>query len=92
MRELWWIIRATLRAAIWKSTPGHPSLTIRAVLFWIAVSMASDAAAEYLQIEGPAGYSIYGVNSIIAATAVMGLVALLFVPRDRAVVLAQIFA
>lgn len=92
MRELWWIIRATLRAAIWKSTPGHPSLTIRAVLFWIAVSMASDAAAEYLQIEGPAGYSIYGVNSIIAATAVMGIVALLFVPQDRAVVLAQVFA
>jgi len=92
MRDLRWTIRATLRAAIWKSTPGHPSLTIRSVLFWIAVSMASAAAAEYFQIDGPAGFSIYGINSIIAAAAVTGVVALLFVPNDRAVVLAQIFA
>jgi hypothetical protein len=92
MKNLCWIIRATFRAAIWKSTPGHPSLTIRAVLFWMVVSMASDAAGEYFGIDGAAAFSLYGVNSIIAEAALVAGVAILFVSRDRAVALAQLFA
>jgi hypothetical protein len=56
------------------------------------MAMASDAARQYLAIDGAAAFSLYGVNSIIAEMAVFAGVALLFVSRDRAVVLVQLAA
>jgi hypothetical protein len=92
MKNLLWVMRATLRAAIWKSTDANPPVSIRTVLVFVVMAMASDAARQYLAIDGAAAFSLYGVNSIIAEMAVFVGVALLFVSRDRAVVLVQLAA
>jgi hypothetical protein len=90
MKSILWVIRATLRAALWKSTAADRPVSIRTVLVFVAMAMASEAARQYLAIDGAANFSLYGVNSIIAAMAVFVAVALLFVSRDRAIVLAQL--
>jgi hypothetical protein len=90
MKNSLWVIRATLRAALWKSTAADRPVSIRTVLVFVAMAMASEAARQYLAIDGAANFSLYGVNSIIAAMAVFVAVALLFVSRDRAIVLAQL--
>jgi len=90
MKSILWVIRATLRAALWKSIAADRPVSIRAVLVFVAMAMASEAARQYLAIDGAASFSLYGVNSIIAAMAVFVAVALLFVSRDRAIVLAQL--
>jgi hypothetical protein len=90
MKSILWVIRATLRAALWKSTAADRPVSIRAVLVFVAMAMASEAARQYLAIDGAANFSLYGVNSIIAAMAVFVAVALLFVSQDRALVLAQL--
>ncbi|WGD49916.1 C13 family peptidase [Bradyrhizobium sp. CB1650] len=87
-----WVIRATLRAALWKSTAADLPVSVRTVLAFVALAMASETARQYLAIEGAAGFSLYGVNSIIAAMAVFVAVALLFVSRDRTRVVAQLAA
>ncbi|UPJ47048.1 hypothetical protein IVB30_27610 [Bradyrhizobium sp. 200] len=90
MKNSLWVIRATLRAALWKSTAADRPLSIRTMLVFVAMAMASEAARQYLVIDGAASFSLYGVNSIIAAMAIFVAVALLFVSRDRAIVLAQL--
>jgi hypothetical protein len=92
MKELWLISKATLRAAVWKSTPVPPSVTIRAVLIWIIASMAAEAARQYFAIDDAAAFSLYGVNTIIAETAVLAAVGLLFFSSNRTAALAQLFA
>jgi hypothetical protein len=92
MKNLWWVIKATVRAAIWKSTPNPPPLPIRAVLVFAIAAMASDAAEQYFAVSGSASYSLYGVNSLIAEKAVLATVGLLFISQNRAAALAQIFA
>jgi Peptidase C13 family len=88
MKNIVWVIRATLRAALWRSTAADRPISIRTVLLFVTMAMASEAARQYFAIDGAANFSLYGVNSIIAAMAVFVAVALLFVSRDRAVVLA----
>ena len=92
MKEFRLILRATLRAAVWKSTPAPPSVTIRAVFIWIIASIAAEAARQYFAIDEAAGFSIYGINSIIAEMAVLVAVALLFFSPNRTAALAQLFA
>jgi len=88
MKNIVWVIRATLRAALWRSTAADRPISVRTVLLFVTMAMASEAARQYFAIDGAANFSLYGVNSIIAAMAVFVAVALLFVSRDRAVVLA----
>ena len=92
MKEHWLILKATLRAAVWKSTPVPPSVTIRALLIWIVASMAAEAARQYFVINDAAGFSPYGINSIIAEMAVLAAVTLLFFSSNRIAALAQLFA
>lgn len=92
MKELWLILKATLRAAVWKKTPVPPSVTIRAVLIWIIASMAAEAARQYFAIDDAAAFSLYGINSIIAETAVLVAVGLLFFSPNRTAALARLFA
>src|SRR5690349_6894442 len=89
MKNFLWVVWAALRAAFWRRTAADRSVTIGTVLLCALVAAASDAAHQYLTAEGAAGFSLYGINSIIADIAVCGAVTLLFVSRDRAVVLAQ---
>jgi hypothetical protein len=92
MKNLWWVITAMLRAAVWKSTPDQPSMPIRAVLVLAIAAMGSDAANQYFAVSGSASYSFYGVNSLIAEKAVLAAVGLLFISQNRPAALAQIFA
>ena len=92
MKELWLILKATLRAAVWKSTPVPPSVTVRAVLIWTIAAMAAEAARQYFAIDDAAAFSLYGVNTIIAETAVLAAVGLLFFSGNRTAALAQLFA
>lgn len=92
MKEFWLILNATLRAAVWKSTPVPTSVSIRTVLIWIVASMAAEVAQQYFLIEDAAAFSHYGINSIIAETAVLVAVALLFFSDNRTVAIAQLFA
>lgn len=92
MKELWLVLKATLRAAVWKSTPVPPSATFRAVLIWIIAAMAAEAARQYFVIDDAAAFSLYGINSIIAETAVLVAVGLLFLAPNRPAALAQLFA
>jgi hypothetical protein len=89
MKNFLWVVWAALRAAFWRRTAADRSVTIGTVLLCALVAAASDAAHQYLTAEGAARFSLYGINSIIAEIAVCGAVTLLFVSRDRAVVLAQ---
>jgi hypothetical protein len=92
VKELWLILKAALRAAVWKSTPVPPSVTIRAVFIWIIASIAAEAARQYFAIDEAAAFSIYGINSIIAEVAVLATVAFLFFSPNRTAALAQLFA
>jgi hypothetical protein len=92
MKELWSILKATLRAAAWKIAPGPPSVTLRSVFICTVVLMVTEAARQYFAIDDAAAFSIYGVNTIIAETAVLAAVALLFFSVDRTAALAQLFA
>jgi hypothetical protein len=92
MKAHWLILKATLRAAVWKSTPVPPSVTIRALLIWIIAAMAAEAARQYFVINDAAGFSPYGINSIIAEMAVLAAVTLLFFSSNRIAALAQLFA
>jgi Peptidase C13 family len=92
VKELWLILKAALRAAVWKSTPVPPSGTIRAVFIWIIASIAAEAARQYFAIDEAAAFSIYGINSIIAEMAVLVTVALLLFSLNRTAAIAQLFA
>jgi hypothetical protein len=87
MKNFLWVIRAVLRAARWQSTGADRPVSFRVVLVFVAMAMASEAARQYFVIDGLAIFSLYGVNSIIATMAVFVAVTLLFVSRDRAIVL-----
>jgi len=89
MKNFFWVVRAALRAALWRRTTVDRSVTVGTVLLCALVTAASDVAHQYVTAEGAARFSLYGVNSIIAEIAVCAAVTLLFVSRDRAVVLAQ---
>ena len=54
--------------------------------------MAAEAARQYFVINDDAGFSLYGINSIIAEMAVLAAVALLFFSSSRIAALAQLFA
>ena len=71
MKNLWWILKATSRTAVWKSVPAPPSIPIRTVLVWMGTAMAAEAARQYLAIDDPAIFSLYGLNSIIAELAIV---------------------
>ena len=66
------------------------SVPIGTVLLCAVIAAGSDAAYQYLTVDGPARFSFYGVNSIIAEIAVYAVVALLFVSRVRTTVLARL--
>ncbi len=89
MKTFFWVVWGALRAAFWRSTAADRPVGIGTVLLCALVAAASDAAHQYLTAEGAAGYSLYGINSIIAEIAVCAAVVLLFASRDRAVVLAR---
>ena len=89
MKNFFWVVRSALRAALWRRTAVDRSVTVGTVLLCALVTAASDVAHQYVTAEGAARFSLYGVNSIIAEIAVCAAVTLLFVSRDRAVVLAQ---
>ena len=90
MKNFLWVIRAVLRAARWQSTGADRPVSFRVVLVFVAMAMASEAARQYFVIDGLAIFSLYGVNSIIATMAVFVAVTLLFVSRDRAIVVARL--
>jgi hypothetical protein len=92
MKQLWLILKATLRAAAWKTAPVPPSVTIRSVFIWMVISMVTEVARQYFAIDDAAAFSIYGVNTIIAEAAVLAAIALLFFSVDRTAALAQLFA
>ncbi|WP_407156865.1 C13 family peptidase [Bradyrhizobium sp. STM 3557] len=92
MKNLWLTLRAALKAAAWKRAPTSPSASIRTVLVWIVVAMAAEAARQYFAIEDMAAFSPYGVNTIIAETAILAVVGLWFVPVNRTAALATLFA
>jgi hypothetical protein len=54
--------------------------------------MAAEAARQYFAIDDAAAFSLYGINSIIAETAVLVAVGLLFFSPNRTAALAQLFA
>ncbi len=90
MKNFLWVTRTTLRAALWRSTAAERSVSVFTVLVFATLAMASEAARQHLTVDGPSAFSIYGINSIIAATAVFVAVVSLFISKDRAVVLAQL--
>jgi hypothetical protein len=92
MKNFLRVMQATLRAALWRSTAVERSASVFTVLVFATLAMASEAARQYLMVDGPAAFSIYGINSIIAAMAVFVAIASLFISKDRAVVLAQLAA
>ncbi|HVQ68681.1 MAG TPA: C13 family peptidase [Bradyrhizobium sp.] len=92
MKTFLWVVWAALRAAFWRRTAVDRSVGIGTVLLFAVVAAVSEAANQYLTAEGAAAFSQYGINSIIAAIAVCAAVTLLFVSRDRAVVLARFLA
>jgi len=90
MKNLLWVMRTTLRAALWRSTAAERSVSVFTVLVFATLAMASEAARQYLTADSPPAFSIYGVNSIVATMAVFVAVTLLFVSQDRATVLARL--
>lgn len=92
MKNSLWVIRTTLRAALWRSTAAERSGSVFTVLVFATLAMASEAARQHLTADGPSVFSIYGINSIIAAMAVFVAMVSLFISKDRAVVLAQLAA
>lgn len=90
MKNLLYVIRAALQAARWQSTAADRPVSVGVALVFVAMAMASEAARQYLVINGPAVFTLYGINSIIATMAVFVTVTLLFVSRDRAIVLARL--
>ena len=89
MKNFLRVMQTTLRAALWRSTAVERSVSVFTVLAFATLAMASEAARQYLTVDGPAAFSIDGINSIIAAMAVFVAIASLFISKDRAVVLAQ---
>ena len=87
MKNFLRVMQTTLRAAFWRSTAVERSVSVFTVLVFATLAMASEAARQYLTVDSPAAFSIYGINSIIAAMAVFVAIASLFISRDRAVVL-----
>jgi hypothetical protein len=92
MRGIWLVLTATLKAAAWKAAPAPASVTIRTVLFWCIVAMAAEAARQYVAIDDGAAFSPYGVNTLIAETAVLAAIGLLLSPAERTAVLARLLA
>jgi hypothetical protein len=92
MKNFLWVMRTTLRTALWRSTEAERPVSVSTVLVFATLAMVSEAARQYLAVDSPAAFSIYGVNSIIAAMAVFVAIASLFISKDRAVVLAQLAA
>ncbi|HMM93318.1 C13 family peptidase [Bradyrhizobium sp.] len=92
MKTFLWVIWAALRATFWKSTAAGRPVGIGMVLLFAVLAAASEAANQYLTAEGAAGFSPYGINSIIAGIAVGAVVTLLFASRHRTVVLARFLA
>jgi len=90
MKSFFRVGLAVARAALWRSTPAEGAVPISTVLLCAIVTAASNAAYQYLAVDGPARFSLYGVNSIIAETAVFTAVAMLFFLRARTSVLAQL--
>lgn len=91
MKSLFRVGWAVLRAALWRSTPADRAVPVGTVLLCAVTAAGSDAAYQFLTVDGPARFSLYGVNSIIAEIAVCAAVVLLFVSRARATVLARLF-
>jgi hypothetical protein len=92
MKGLWWVLKATLRTAAWKTTPAPPSIAVSTVLLWMVAAMAAEAARQYLTIDDRAAFSPYGINSVIAEMAIVAAAGLLFFSRSRTAALAQLFA
>lgn len=92
MKSFLWVMRTTLRAALWQSTAAERSVSVFTVLLFATLAMASEAARQYFAIGGLSAFSIYGVNSIIAAMAAFVAIASLFISKDRTAVLAQLAA
>ena len=92
MKTFLWVVWAALRATFWRSTAVGRPVGIGMVLVFAVLAAMSEAGNQYLTAEGAAVFSQYGINSIIAVIAVSAAVTLLFVSRDRAVVLARFFA
>ena len=90
MKNFLHVIRAALRAARWRSTAADRPVSVGVALVFVAMAMASEAARQYLVISGPAAFTLYGINSIIAAMAVFVAATLLFVSQDRAIVIARL--
>lgn len=92
MKNFLWVMQTALRAALWRSTAAERSVSVFTVLVFATLAMASEAARQHLTVDGPSVFSIYGINSIIAAMAVFVAIGSLFISKDRAVVLAQLAA
>jgi hypothetical protein len=92
MKTFLWVVWAALRATFWRSTAVGRPVGIGMVLVFAVLAAMSEAGNQYLTAEGAAVFSQYGINSIIAVIAVSAAVTLLFVSRDRAVVLARFLA
>jgi hypothetical protein len=89
MKTFLWVVWAALRATFWRSTAAGRPVGIVMVLLFAVLAAMSEAANQYLRADGAAVFSQYGINSIITGIAVSAAVTLLFVSRDRAVVLAR---
>jgi len=92
MKELWLVLKTALQAAAWRRVPTPPSVTLRTVLIWIVVAMAAEAARQYVDIDEAASFSFYGINTIIAETAVSAAIGLLFFSIEQSGALALLFA
>ena len=81
MKNFLWVMRTTLRAALWRSTAAERSVSVSTVLVFVDDGHGVGSRAPIFVVDGPAVFSLYGVNSIIAAMAVF--VAMLAVHFER---------
>jgi hypothetical protein len=56
------------------------------------LAMAAEAARQYLLVDETVVFSLYGINTIIAETALLAAVGILFLSANRTAALAQLFA
>jgi hypothetical protein len=75
---MWPIIKMGLRVCVWKPTENPPLVGLSTVLPFIVVEMLVAVLVELLGAGGAAGWSMYGLNSLMASTALWVLVIAFF--------------
>jgi hypothetical protein len=91
MENFWCVLRAALRATIWRATHQASTVGVPALLGWSLAAIGAGIAYEYALAGKAALFNPYGLNSAFAETAVVLAVASMFVPaRLRATFLSTL--